>query len=161
MFSKKELWAEELDRISKRVLRKICQTRWTERSIFVLEKDLFVGFFLVRKLIENELSGIQPNNKTFKVSFLPKNATFQELKSNKHPYDTSRFHSKELGLREICNQFIHSEEMYPLGGNGHFIGLFIASEYQRKKGIFLIDFFSVVEIFRLCAGKEGLVDIPK
>ena len=52
MISEIEVWKAELIRISKKLLPRMLQKKWSSRSIFNLEKELLVDFFIVRKIIE-------------------------------------------------------------------------------------------------------------
>ena len=74
------------------------------------------------------------------------------------PYNHEGSVQKSVNVRDICNQFIHSYHISPFGSDGVLVGFLINSEFQSKKGIYLVTIFNIAEIFRLCAGREGLTD---
>jgi hypothetical protein len=45
------VYKEDLGRIYARMYKRKTQKRWSDHSTFLLEKDFFVGFFLIRKLM--------------------------------------------------------------------------------------------------------------
>ncbi len=61
-------------------------------------------------------------------------------------------------MRGVCNLFIHSWRLVPFGSDGILVGFLITSDFERKNGAYLITIFDIVEIFRLCADREGLFD---
>jgi hypothetical protein len=158
MITESELWKTELDRISKKLLLRIIQKKWSRRSIFNLEKELFLGFFSIRKLIESEHISKELADKKYELIFFAKINLSKEEIDNILPYSSNDASKKQLTIRTICNQFIHSYHLIPFSTEGKLLGLFINSDFQKKRGIYLILLFHIVEIFRLCADKKGLVD---
>lgn len=84
--------------------------RTQERTFVRIEKELFIGFYSIRKLLE-----------TLKISDSTKKLTFEvEWYSNKEPvhdlnwhhldrlYDLSSRHLETRDMGFLCNQFIHS-----------------------------------------------------
>jgi len=45
-------WKEELLKISKSLKSRQIQKRWTSRTSFLFEKEIFTSFYIIRKLIE-------------------------------------------------------------------------------------------------------------
>lgn len=52
MLSNSVLWKKELLRAADRLEKKATQRRWTEQSAFRVEKDVMVGAYAIRKLLE-------------------------------------------------------------------------------------------------------------
>ena len=162
MISSKELWKKELLVIARRLLRRLAQTKWSDKSIYRLEKELFVGFFSVRKLIESKAISANVTSKKFSLMHFPAWKQSATLNKNQLIYNPTPEQRKyHLTIRQISNLFIHSYHVLPFGGNGMLCGLFVTSEFERRKGIFLILIFDIVTIFRLCAGHNGLIDTKK
>ena len=162
MISSKELWKKELLVIAHSLLRRLAQTKWSDKSIYRLEKELFVGFFSVRKLIESKAISANVTSKKFSLMHFP--AWKQSATSNRNHLlynQTPEQRKYHLTIRQISNLFIHSYHVLPFGGNGMLCGFFVTSEFERKNGIFLILIFDIVTIFRLCAGHTGLINKNK
>jgi len=158
MIIESELWKEDLVKIANKLLKRLVQKKWSKRSWFCLEKEIFIGFFAVRKLIEANSIPRDLINRNFKLLMLPRKKIIVDEFDRLVPYDHVGCEETNINIRDICNQFIHSYHISPSGSNGTLIGFFINSEYQSKKGIYLITIFDIVEIFRLCAGRKGLTD---
>ncbi len=159
MISDSDLWKEDLVKTARKLLGRMLQKRWSRRSLFTLEKELFIGFYSVRKLIESQNVSNELIDKRFELLMFPKKILPKEVIGKILPYEPSPSDAskKQVTVRDICNQFIHSYHLIPFGGNNTLIGFFINSDFQSKKGIYLITIFDIVEIFRLCAGCKGLV----
>lgn len=155
-----EYWQKDLDKAAKKLILRMVQKRWSESSFFNLEKELFNGFFAIRKLIE---TGEIPNHihsKKYKLVEYPVSTKITDVE---RAMDSGGFSIKEgiqvkLTAKEISNQFIHSYYFIPLRTDGLLFGFLICSDYKRKSGIYMLTTFDVVELFRCIAGKSGLVD---
>jgi len=158
MITESELWKADLAKIANKLLRRMIQKKWTKRSWFCLEKELFIGFFTVRKLIESNDAPKELMNRNFKLIMFPRKKIIADEFDKFVPYDHDGSEEKDVHVRDICNQFIHSHHLSPSGSNATLVGFLINSEFQSKKGIYLITIFDIVEIFRLCAGRKGLTD---
>lgn len=161
MISGSDLWKEDLVKMANKLLKRIIQKKWSRRSVFTMEKELFIGFYSVRKLIEaNEVPNELLHTRFELLMFPRKNLSDEEI-GTVLPYEPSPGDAlmKKISVREICNQFIHSYHLLPFGDKSALVGFFINSDFQSKKGIYLITIFDIAEIFRLCAGRKGLVDV--
>lgn len=45
-------WREELLRVADRIEKRKAQRRWTERTMFLVERDIMVSVYAIRKLNE-------------------------------------------------------------------------------------------------------------
>ena len=162
MISTIEPWKEELLLIANSLLGRLAQKRWSDKSIFRLEKELFIGFFSVRKLIESKAVSKDVTSKKYSLLHFP---AWKQLSTSREEYllynPTPERRKHHLTIRCISNLFIHSFHIIPFGGNGMLCGFFVTSEFEKDKGIFLVTLFDIVTIFRLCAGQTGLVDKMK
>jgi len=87
MISESELWKTEINKISKKLLSRIFQKKWSKRSIFNLEKELFIGFFSVRKLIESNHISKELADKEYELLFFPKKSLTVEEANKILPYN--------------------------------------------------------------------------
>lgn len=137
------------------------QKKWSRRSLFTLEKELFIGFYAVRKLIDSHCVSNEFARMTFKLLLFPRRGLLDEEVGKILPYEPSPKEAswKEVTVREICNQFIHSHDIVPFGDKRALVGFFINSDFKSKQGIYLITIFDIAQIFRSCAERKGLVDV--
>jgi len=153
-----ELWKEDLVKIANKLLKRLVQKKWSKRSWFCLEKEIFIGFFAVRKLIESNSIPRDLTTRNFKLLMFPRKKIIVDDFDRLVPYDYVGSEGNNINIRDICTKFIHSYHISPSISNGTLIGFFINSEYQSKKGIYLITILDIVEIFCLCAGHKGVTD---
>ena len=140
------------------------QKRWSERTTFLVERDLMVGAYAIRKLSE-----AKKLSTAFEAEQVP--ATEFPLKGSRHPdrmywhrvdefYDLDDGRRVDLTLRDICNQFIHSwvfMEGFSDGGPG-LDGVFVCSDSERKKRLLYFKVETLVRILRR-AGEEEITSL--
>ncbi|MEZ0259523.1 MAG: hypothetical protein ACAH80_00845 [Alphaproteobacteria bacterium] len=160
MIYESSYYKNELQAIASRMRKRLQQKRWTDRSFFLLEKDVFYSFYIIRKLIEApaKISSKTVNLK-IKLSFYkPTNVKpnylnrfeFYELYNLEKPNPIQ----KKLGF--ICNQFVHSYIFCPdFSEDGKFLGLFFNSDFERKNGLYQI---RIKDVINLC--EEVARDYP-
>lgn len=145
-------WKDDLLKLAKKLELRLAQKRWTEKSYFAVEKEIFLGFYSIRKLIESRKVSDSIADKTFKIHEFPKNNKIETLITEdfSKEFDFNKSKRVEISIAKICNQFIHSYFFGPLVPEGKsLIGFFICSDHKRKSGIYFITIFDVVEIYRL------------
>lgn len=49
-------WKDDLLKLSRKLESRLLQTRWGDRNLYIIEKEIFIGFYSVRKLIESKKS---------------------------------------------------------------------------------------------------------
>lgn len=158
MITETELWKEDVAKTANKLLKRLVQKKWSKRSWFCLEKELFIGFYAVRKLIESDDSLNKLAHKKYELLMIQRKQIIKDEVDKFVPYDHENIQKEQVSVRDICNQFIHSHDLRPFGSNNILVGFLINSEFQSKKGIYMITVFDIVEIYRSCAGREGLVD---
>jgi hypothetical protein len=145
-------WKDDLLKLAKKLELRLAQKRWSEKSYFAVEKEIFLGFYSIRKLIESQKISESIANKIYKVYEFPKSSKDISLIDGdfSEEFDFSKSKIVEISIVRICNQFIHSYFFGPLVPEGKsLIGFFICSDHKRKSGIYFISIFDVVEIYRL------------
>ncbi|OQK43193.1 hypothetical protein XM74_c11567 [Vibrio vulnificus] len=53
MINVSKFWKDDLLKLAEKLTLRLVQKRWGEKNIYTLEKDIFLGFYSVRKLIES------------------------------------------------------------------------------------------------------------
>lgn len=132
-------------------LRRVRLSEKTSELTFVrIEKEVFLGFYAVRKLLD-----------TFKISDSTKKIDFNlvvhpairrvdylnwhDLDKN---YDLSSRKSETRDMRFLCNQFIHSYVFIIGETEGRLDGFFVASDRDRHSKCYFVDLKHVLKIFR-------------
>ena len=147
-----KFWKDDLLKLAKKLELRLVQKRWSEKSYFAVEKEIFLGFYSIRKLIEAKKISESIANKIYKIYEFKKKSKDINLISEDFSgeFDFSKSKIVEVSVIKICNQFIHSFFFAPLIPEGNsLIGFFICSDNKRKTGIYLITIFDIVEIYRL------------
>ena len=104
-------WKEELRRIAVTVQRVAKPRRWSERAHCTVERDLTVGFFLLRRLIELNLVSSAIKSKRIRVfSFraLGKRVTRINAHRIGELYDCENEVAESKSPLYVSNQFIHA-----------------------------------------------------
>jgi hypothetical protein len=150
MIWESEYWKTPLLKSSK-YLRGVRLTEsTTERTFVRIEKEVFIGFYSVRKLLD-----------TYKISDDTKKLSFDLIwYKNKKPihymnwyeigkmYDLKNVNRETRNIRFVCNQFIHSYIFVPKENNHRLDGFFVASDKERNKKCYYIELENVLSIFR-------------
>ena len=143
-------WKDELLRSAEWLSRVERQRRLTQKSLFLVEREIVMGCYVIRKLID-----------AFKVSDLTKQLTckaknFRNLKlvncSNWHRldqlYDLEHGKAGSIEVRMLCNQVVHSY-VFLAGENGHAErGIYLASDRSRNREITFVPLKEIIRIFR-------------
>ena len=152
MIYESEPWKEEIIRISDRLERRYNQRQWSERSFFNLEKEVFLGLFSMRKLMESNKVADAVTKQKIELAVYPagnKHVTLLNQDKLSELYDLYAGKKEKLTYRDICNQFIHRSIFAPFTPNGKsLVGFFIASDKVKKKELYYIQLKVIVEILR-------------
>lgn len=104
-------WQDELLKLADRLERKSLQTRWTERSSFIVERDIMTSAYAIRRLLE---AG-KVSRTTYATAVPVLSHTARGVRPdmwNRHKleelYDLDAPRKAQLSLRKYCNQLIHS-----------------------------------------------------
>ncbi|WP_146174637.1 hypothetical protein [Umezawaea tangerina] len=146
-------WKEELLNISNRLEKKKVQKRWTERSSFIVERDVMVGAYAVRKLLEAKKVSDRLAGQVFSVRSHALVGEVPDMRSRFEfweIYDIDNFKSIDLPIWKICNQVIHSWNwVISVSEDAElFDGVFISSDHQRRTCIYFIDVDTFIRMFR-------------
>lgn len=105
-------WKNHLSKTAKQISRWQAQKRWTEASLFRVEKEVFFGFYAIRKLLESktkisfEARDTQTSVRVYKAK--AKSADLMNWHKLEEIYDFSEGTQKPISLNDLCNSIIHS-----------------------------------------------------
>jgi hypothetical protein len=123
------------------------------------EKSLFLGALSIRKLLDSEKLTDKAKTRCVKaVKFLwdGKPVTLIERSQLDNHYDFSKGKTCTLGLRDFCNQLIHSYvfQLTFFDAEGGVNGFFLVSDRDRHSHVYFINADDIQNLFRTIAYDE-------
>lgn len=144
-------WKNDLLKLANRLELRLIQTRWGEKNFYTIEKEIFIGFYSIRKLIESKKVSDFIKSKTYELKEFPYSGNHDSIIDpyKLTDYSFNKANTTKISIASLCNQFIHSYHFVPFIPNGkNFIGVFFCSDYKRATGLYFITLFDIVDIFR-------------
>lgn len=151
MIQESKYWKDDLLKLANRLELKTVQIRWGVKNFYTLEKDIFVGFYSVRKLIESNKISNSLSSKCYEVKEFPYIGKPESIITyfKENDYDMGKGNTSKITVAHLCNQFIHSHHFLPFLPNGkNLIGVFFCSDQKRMSCIYFIRLFDIADIFR-------------
>jgi len=153
MINESYIYKDELNRIADRMEKRLIQKRWTDHSWFLFEKDVFVSFYIIRKLIEakSKISTKTANMKVKLLKYKPMGTTptimnhfkIDDLYYMDKPYRTAE------PISFLCNQIIHSYIFFPyINKNKRSLAVLFNSFYERSKALYHLSVTDLIYILR-------------
>ena len=148
-------WKEELARIAKTIKPVRQPRRWSDRACSIVERDIAIGFFIVRRLIELYKVSSQTRDFSMEVySCLPKKNNITRLSSGSI-YDNYDLENEKAEIKKplyISNQFIHA---YISGvfrdETRNWSDVYIVSDFDRNDCIWRIPIPVIRELFKVAS----------
>ncbi|MEV0271440.1 hypothetical protein AB0H43_21900 [Hamadaea sp. NPDC050747] len=150
-------WKGDLLRVADSLERRTSQRRWSERTAFLIERDVMNGAYAVRKLVEarkisDELAAETVTAREHLLVGRPVDIWNRD-KFYKY-YDMEHPQPVELPLADFCNQVIHSW-VWMLSGAEEpphlFNGIYVSSDRKRKSRVYFFAADVLVRVFRAVA----------
>jgi hypothetical protein len=143
-------WKDDLLKVAKRLKKRNSQTRWSERSLACVEKDIFILFYAIRKLIESKKLSDSVLALQIAVTQYPSTGKLATL-LNSHRldrlYDFANGRSVFLGLPFLSNQIIHSYVLVPLlGEEGTLEGMLFCSDHKRNTNAYELSILETIKL---------------
>jgi hypothetical protein len=150
MVSHPEYWRRDLKKMSDSLKKRYNQKRWDARSINKVEKEIFLGFFMVRKLIENDYVDDRIKSRNIILKEYAKISDTYINDPSKFPrsYDLMNGNDTQLTYKKLANQFIHSyyfSLFVPF--NKSLVGFYFASDDDRSDRIFYLRLLEVIQVY--------------
>lgn len=151
MIEQAKYWRKDLLRIAIKLEKRYRQQRWSKITEYMSEKEIFIGFFIVRKLMESGHVICGLTTKSYEVFSSPHSEPIDLWKNKSaflNDYNPTMGILDSLSIKDLCNQFIHSYYIsffVPLGRE--LVGIYFCSDRQRKKSIYYVQLVKVLEIF--------------
>src|SRR6266487_5677632 len=150
MIEQHSYWRRDLVRLAGALEKRYRQKRWSNPTRYNIEKEVFLSFYIIRKLIEN--NHLKPAVVTSRHTVMWYPIIIGETASTDPKtfvFTYLLYHGvqEEWTPREISNQFIHSFIFSPFRSpRGDMLGIFFASDRESNTGLYYIKLITVIEI---------------
>ena len=148
-------WKEELNRIAKTLKPVRSPPRWSERAVCIVERDLMIGFFIIRRLIE--LSKVSSRTRDFnmKVYSCPSQGTNVTWINNHRIEKHYDIENEKIEIKKplyMSNQFIHAYTSFVFRDETrNWSEIFIVSDFDRNDCIWRVPIPIIRELFELAS----------
>ena len=148
-------WKEELLRTARSLRRVPNPPRWTERAHCVLERDIMIGFFMLRRLIE--LRRVSSRTRNTFLSVFSYQAVGKEVHQlNSHDiWELYRMDEEVLVSKKpsfIANQFVHAYTSFiSRDDTRNWNNVFVVSDFDRNGCIWRVPVHEIDRLFRIAA----------
>ncbi len=152
MIYESSYWKDDLLKIARRMSQRINQQRWTERSWVNVEKDIFIAFYIIRKLLEAKKLMTALESLSIELNVFPTLGKAVN-RYNRHKidelYNFCETVEQKKKLQFVCNQIVHSyvfsieidEE------SGGLKSILFCSDQERNKCLYSLSAKTMVDIF--------------
>lgn len=82
MIYESSYWKSDLLKLATRLQLRLIQTRWGKKNLYTLEKEIFIGFYSIRKLIESKKVSSSIKNKSYEIKKFVRNNNVESLETN-------------------------------------------------------------------------------
>lgn len=163
MISDSVPWKEELLRVAQSIERRTTQRRWTERTSFLVERDLMNAGYALRRL--NEARKISDELAAERVTVQRHDLVRGPIDIwNRHEFwehfDMENSQPVDLTLTEFSNQLIHSW-VWSLSATDsaphRFDGVWVSSDWASKNFLYFVSVDTLIRLFRAV----GLDDVAE
>jgi hypothetical protein len=143
-------WKEELLRITNSIRPVPKPKRWSERAACTVVRDVSIGFFIVRKMIEIKKTSPQVSNMDLNLFCAPtiniiNKLNYYNIKEN-YDWEAETMHKKSLPY--VCNQFIHSYLInLERSSDRNWSDLLVVSDFDRNDVVWRVPVSTIIQIF--------------
>jgi hypothetical protein len=150
MIWESQYWKDPLLKSAEYLRRVRLAENTSERTFVRIEKEIFLGFYAVRKLLDT--FKVSDSTKEMKIDLVVHPAIRRVDYLNWHQldknYDLNLRKSETKDIRFLCNQFVHSYVFMTSEIEGRLNGFFVTSDRDRHSKCYFVDVEHVLKIFR-------------
>lgn len=153
-------WREELRKSAARLSRWNTQRRWTSRTYFNAERDIMMGAYSIRRLIDSEKSSsLLPGRRipTRRYALVGRVPTLLDRFDPERFYNIGEPTNSELTIGWLCNQIIHSFVFQIYLEEDSTTSVVFISDRDRGKHLHGISFAALTDLFDY-VGREDIVE---
>jgi hypothetical protein len=149
-----QYWKEELARIAKSIRPVSTPRRWSERAACTVERDVMIGFFIVRRMIELHKVSSRVSRMQLDVFSAPatRDVTKVTRFSVERNYNWRAERAEQKAVGYICNQCIHAYLSFvDRGPDRNWSDLLVVSDFDRNDVIWRVPFKTIRSLFETAA----------
>ncbi|WP_321798362.1 hypothetical protein [Caballeronia sp. J97] len=127
-----------------------------EYALVKAEREIFLGFYSIRKLLDTFKLSPQTRKIKFRLSWSPCVGFVDYFNWHRieELFDLEVVHEEERDIIFVCNQFIHSFIfIHVFSEDRALAGVYVSSDRDRTKRVYFISIEQILEAFRL-VGKD-------
>jgi hypothetical protein len=131
-------WKDELVKAVDRLEAKTKQTRWTDRTGFLIERDFIVSAYAMRKLVDSHDLSAELRRRHIPVRRYELTGTPPDDADISESYDFENGRRSTLSVKDLCHEIMHSFAFTFFCGETAdlFDGIYVSSD--RRKDIYLV-----------------------
>lgn len=150
MIDQSHHWKEPLVRAANWMQRAKFDSADPDRTLVRLEREIFIGFYAIRKLLDTMKVTDKTRAMSFTLKYVPAigKVDFLSWHHIEVNYDHDSVHSEERDFLFLCNLFIHSYVYTPFIDDDRIAGVYVASDRIRSKKLYIIDLTQIILAFR-------------
>ena len=143
-------WKEPLLASARWLLHVRLSERSSERTYVRIEREVFFGFYSIRKLLDSQKISDSTKLLSFDLRWHPNTKHVDHLNWHKLDklYDLNVSRTETRDIRFLCNQFIHSYVFLPAEDNRRLEGFFVSSDRDRNRKVYFVELRHVLTAFR-------------
>lgn len=152
-------WREELQKSATRLLRWNTQRRWTHRTYFLAEKDVMMGAYAIRRLIDSGKTSSLLGARRYPVVQYPLVGRVPMVLDRFSPeefYNLDNPTRSQLDVARLCNQIIHSFVFQIFLTDEGTTSVMFVSDRDRARRLHSISFEVIAELFSYVAREDLL-----
>jgi hypothetical protein len=122
-----------------------------ERALARVERELFLGFYSIRKLLDPFKIAPRTRTMMFMLTWSPcvKEVDYMNAHRIDELFDLDVRHTEQRDLAFLCNQFIHSYVFAPVQHeDGALAGAYVASDRARNEKLYFVELDQILLAFR-------------
>lgn len=156
MISASRYWKDPLIRTAAWLERWRFKEECAERDMVRIERELFIGFYAIRKLLDTFNVSPETRRQTYSMLRHPSTGTTDYLNWHRldEHFDLDSSTLEQRDITYLCNQFVHSFIFTPaMNEEGALAGTFIASDKIRLEKVYFVEASEIGRAFRT-VGKD-------
>jgi len=145
-------WKEPLLESASRLAEYSKSKDLDEAELVQIEKDMFIGFYAIRKLMDTVKIKDSTRELKVQLSWSPNLKQVDLLNSHRidELYDLEKAGNETRTLKFLCDQLVHSYIFMPVENEqGGISGFYFTSDRDRERKLFYITSQVVIDIFTL------------
>jgi len=152
MIHQSQYWKEPLIEMARRLAKFSANQDPHEQQLAQVERDVFIGFYSVRKLLEAQ-DKITDKTRARRIILRWYRNQEAVTRHNRHRlealYDFSKPQEEARDLFFVCHRIIHSYIFSPYFDGKGFAGILFSSDIDKDKKLYLLTVNELITIFEL------------